>query len=135
MSRRRIADPNDPRHGTSAGASAHERQRVDLCGPCREARRQRDRERWIKKAAEMGTAGRVGRYTVLEKAAAEEVDGVVVDRIMSGQICEANTAERLEVIERWIAAGRPVRHLDRLTGWNVNRYRRAVRYALMGVAA
>lgn len=37
--------PDDPRHGTYAGAAAHEREGTDPCGPCADARRAYQRRR------------------------------------------------------------------------------------------
>jgi len=50
------------------------------------------------------------------------VDDVVVDRILSGRTAEANRATRTEVVRRWSDTGRSLRDLERLTGWNTNRY-------------
>lgn len=51
------------------------------------------------------------------------VDAVAVQRILAGDWRgSANKAERVEVVRRWRAAGKPVNELARLTGWKVERY-------------
>lgn len=51
------------------------------------------------------------------------VDEVAVHRILSGDWkAKANKAERIEVVRRWLASGRSVNELARLTGWKVERY-------------
>jgi hypothetical protein len=67
------------------------------------------------------------RRTILEKAATEAIDWVVVHRIVHEQrACPANSAERLEVVRQWKALGRNVDHLGDFTGWGVWRYARLV---------
>jgi hypothetical protein len=57
------------------------------------------------------------------------VDEVLVERFLTGDaFAEVNTAERHEVIRRWVTAGRPVIELERRTGWNVARYIRDQNY-------
>lgn len=50
------------------------------------------------------------------------VDDVVVDRILDGIVVPSTTAERREVVRRWMADGRSYRALEALTGWRVERY-------------
>lgn len=53
-----------------------------------------------------------------------DLDPVKVDRILRGDYeLTATPAERREVVRRWAAEGRPLTELERLTGWNTNRYR------------
>lgn len=54
------------------------------------------------------------------------IDEVVVRRILDGQPVDSTRAEREEVIRRWLADGRTINELDRLTGWNVRRDRRII---------
>jgi hypothetical protein len=54
-----------------------------------------------------------------------DVDPVVVERILAGHNMPATRAERLEVIRRWVADGRPLRELAALTGWKIERYYKA----------
>ena len=61
-----------------------------------------------------------------------DVDEVVVDRIIAGDRLPATPAEKAEVVRRWLAAGRPLAHLEALTGWNGNRER--LRATQKGVA-
>jgi hypothetical protein len=53
-----------------------------------------------------------------------EVDEAVVDLILSGRMpaCRVTKAERLEVTRRWVAEGRSLASLARLTGWREHRY-------------
>jgi len=54
------------------------------------------------------------------------VDPVVVERVLGGEFNLSCTAEeRLEVIAQWQATGRTLKDLERSTGWNVHRIRRA----------
>lgn len=120
-----IADTDDPRHGTNAGYRAHDRAKVPYCEPCRQAHRETCAERNRRKG---GTSGSVGRYNIAKKAATEDVDWVVVHRIVNERRpCEANTAERLEVVRQWVSKGRGLDSLAELTGWNASRYWRVVR--------
>lgn len=51
------------------------------------------------------------------------IDPVVVDRILSGRaVPAANNAERREAVARWHALGRPLKELERITGWRTHRY-------------
>lgn len=51
-------------------------------------------------------------------------DPAVVERILGGDWrMGATTAERREVLRRWLATGRPGNELGRLTGWRWDRYR------------
>lgn len=51
------------------------------------------------------------------------VDEAVVLRILDGDNrVHANAAERVEVCRRWVAAGRSLKALERLTGWRPDRY-------------
>lgn len=56
------------------------------------------------------------------KSTAEGFDPVVVERILAGDRVPSSRAERVEVIARWTAAGRPLNELERATGWNARRY-------------
>jgi len=121
-----IEDTNDPRHGTSAGYQAHYRSKGPLCEACREWKRGEDRGRWRRRSRTAGT-GKTGRPEVIAKAAKEDIDWVVVHRIVhEKRMCEANTAERIAVIHQWTALGGEFKVLEALTGWNVDRYRRAM---------
>lgn len=120
-----ISSPDDPRHGTPAGYRAHDRAKVPYCDDCRRARREYDAERTRRHG---GINGQIGRYNIAQKAATEDVDWVVVHRIVNElRACEANTAERLEVVRQWVSKGRGLDSLAELTGWNTNRYWRVVR--------
>lgn len=58
-----------------------------------------------------------------------ELDPIVVDRIVGGDMslaARATRAERVEVVARWRADGRPLNELERLTGWQPSRYTRKV---------
>jgi hypothetical protein len=61
-----------------------------------------------------------------------DVDEVVVERILDGERLEATQEEKAEVVRRWLAAGRPLAHLEAQTGWNGNRER--LRATQKGVA-
>lgn len=63
------------------------------------------------------------------------VDEVSVRRLLNGERVDCTPAEREEVIRRWLADGRSVNELDRLTGWNVRRMLRLRRLAESGSAA
>lgn len=55
----------------------------------------------------------------------EDLDPVVIDRILAGDFTLAATAtrrERIEVVARWRAAGHPTNELERRTGWEPRRY-------------
>jgi hypothetical protein len=54
----------------------------------------------------------------------ESVDPVVVDRILAGEVVRATPPEREEVVRRWVADGRGINELARMTGWRVERYYR-----------
>lgn len=49
------------------------------------------------------------------------LDEVVVDRILGGERLPATPAEKAEVVRRWLATGRRLADLERLTGWNGKR--------------
>lgn len=54
-----------------------------------------------------------------------DVDPVVVDRILAGDMTLAKTAtraERTQVVARWRADGRSMAELERLAGWKTERY-------------
>lgn len=60
-----------------------------------------------------------------DKRAHDDHDPVVVDRILGGDSTLARTAtkaERVEVVARWRADGRPLNELERLTRWEPRRY-------------
>lgn len=50
------------------------------------------------------------------------VDEAVVLRVIRGERVPATKAERIEVVRRWDALGRPRRELEKRTGWKVERY-------------
>ena len=50
-----------------------------------------------------------------------DLDEVVVDRILGGERLPATPAEKVEVVRRWLATGRRLADLERLTGWNGKR--------------
>lgn len=55
----------------------------------------------------------------------DEVDVVIVDRIMFGDYSlarAATKAERVEIVARWRADGRSLNDLERATGWEPRRY-------------
>lgn len=52
------------------------------------------------------------------------IDPVIVDRALAGERVKANTAERAEVVRRWLAAGRSLKSLNEAQGWNAERDRR-----------
>jgi hypothetical protein len=54
-------------------------------------------------------------------ATSGDVDEVVVERILAGDRLPATPMERVEVVRRWVNSGRPLRHLEQQTGWNVSR--------------
>lgn len=59
----------------------------------------------------------------------EEVDEVLVDRVLDGDWPLARSASRAErslITSRWKASGRVLNELDRLTGWKSERYRNEV---------
>jgi hypothetical protein len=52
-----------------------------------------------------------------------DLDEVVVNRFMAGDHTLVTTrAERVEIVARWRADGRPLRQLEKATGWNLSRY-------------
>jgi transposase-like protein len=52
----------------------------------------------------------------------DDVDEATVERLLAGERVPSTRAEKQEVTRRWIAAGRPVKELARLTGWKPERY-------------
>lgn len=56
-----------------------------------------------------------------------DIDWVAVERVLAGDPVPCTQAERIEVIQRWPATGRPLNDLQRLTGWNIFRYLRLLR--------
>ena len=59
-----------------------------------------------------------------------DVDEAVVHRVLAGERLPANTAERAEIVRRWLDSGRPLVSLEQLTGWNGRREKdRAMRTA------
>lgn len=53
----------------------------------------------------------------------QDIDPVVVHRVLAGQnVPTATHAERVEIVRRWRATGRPVRELALITGWKPERY-------------
>lgn len=52
-----------------------------------------------------------------------DVDPVVIERILAGDYrLTANRAEKVEACHQWVASGRSISSLARLTGWKVERY-------------
>lgn len=47
-----------------------------------------------------------------------DLDEVVVDRILGGERLPATPAEKAEVVRQWLASGRPLKQLEKQTGWN-----------------
>ena len=59
-----------------------------------------------------------------------DIDEAVVHRVLAGERLPANTAERAEIVRRWLDTGRPLVSLEQLTGWNGQREKdRAMRTA------
>jgi hypothetical protein len=54
----------------------------------------------------------------------DDLDPVVVDRLVAGEHVESTRAERDEAMRRWRAAGRSERSLCELFGWHEGRYGR-----------
>lgn len=52
----------------------------------------------------------------------DEIDPVVIQRILSGDPLPATTAERCAVVAAWPSTGRPLSDLARFTGWKPERY-------------
>ena len=52
----------------------------------------------------------------------DQVDPVVVDRLLAGQQIPSNRAEKTEAMRRWRATGRSERSLCELHGWKTGRY-------------
>jgi hypothetical protein len=48
-----------------------------------------------------------------------DIDWVVVMRALNGEKVHANQAEKLDIIRRWQAAGRPLGELARIQGWRI----------------
>lgn len=55
-------------------------------------------------------------------AGRDDIDPIVVERVLSGDVLPTTVAEKREVTRRWVAAGRSLNALERLTGWNSSRY-------------
>lgn len=54
-----------------------------------------------------------------------DVDEAVIDRFLAGEHrIPTTTAERREIARRWVAAGRSLAALGRVTGWKPERYHR-----------
>lgn len=54
-----------------------------------------------------------------------DVDDVVVDRFLAGEHDLPTTrAERIAIAARWVATGRSLAELERVTGWRAGRYHR-----------
>lgn len=57
------------------------------------------------------------------RAEYQDIDPVVVDRVLAGQRIDTVTrAERTEIVRRWRLSGRPLVELQQLTGWKPERY-------------
>lgn len=54
----------------------------------------------------------------------DQVDPVVVDRILAGDNLPATRAEKEAVVAAWTARGRTLKDLERHTGWKTDRYTR-----------
>jgi hypothetical protein len=52
----------------------------------------------------------------------DDVDDAVVLRVLSGERLDTTTAERAEIVRRWLASGRSERQLCQITGWRMGRY-------------
>lgn len=53
----------------------------------------------------------------------EQVDDVAVQRVLNGDTTVPTTrADRVEVVRRWRADGRPLRQLEQAMGWSAHRY-------------
>lgn len=52
-----------------------------------------------------------------------DVDEVLVERILRGERLAATPAEKAEVVRLWLASGRPLKQLEKQTGWNGHRER------------
>lgn len=63
-------------------------------------------------------------YAFCKEKIQQDVDPVVVARILSGDVVPANPAERAEIARLWAKTDRPLTELARLTGWKTERYYR-----------
>lgn len=52
----------------------------------------------------------------------DDVDPVVVERVLAGDKLPTTKAEKFEITRRWTADGRSLNELERLTGWKSDRY-------------
>lgn len=62
-----------------------------------------------------------------------DVDEAVVQRILAGEVLDTTTAEKYEIMRRWIALDRPEKALCERMGWKPGRY--APRASRLGVAS
>lgn len=58
----------------------------------------------------------------LEPEDDDEIDEVVVQRVLAGERMHTTTAERYEIVRRWPSTGRPLADLERM-GWKPERYK------------
>lgn len=54
----------------------------------------------------------------------DQVDPVVVDRVLAGERLTTTRAEKEAITAAWTNAGRSLRQLEQLTGWKTDRYTR-----------
>jgi hypothetical protein len=52
----------------------------------------------------------------------QEVDDVVVERLLAGERIKSNAAEKYEAMRRWLAMGRSARSICKTHGWQDGRY-------------
>lgn len=64
----------------------------------------------------------IGADFHLEGDECQDIDPVVVARVLAGRPTPANPAERREIVRRCRREGRNLAELARLTGWKVERY-------------
>lgn len=118
-----IESPDDPRHGTYAGVRAHQRARRTvsghtMCDDCRRVNREHQ--------AAIRAARSTGRTRQVEEDRRWQtggyVDPVVVHRVVvERKHCDANPAERAEIIRQWLDAGRSLADLERVVEWSATR--------------
>lgn len=52
----------------------------------------------------------------------DDIDDVVVERVLAGERLSTSLAEKHEITRRWTARGRSLNELERVTGWKSDRY-------------
>lgn len=68
----------------------------------------------------------IARGVLAQAESDDGIDEVVIDRIVGGDFSVARAAtkaERVVIVARWKAAGRPLAELERQAGWKPERYR------------